>query len=94
MAATAAPYAIALRTKATGDTAPTERVRITGPGHLVLQEITGDPTTSHLAADAAVAIYTKNDKLVFAYNNGGTITYIKLDLDGSDTSLTHDTSAP
>ena len=34
------------------------------------------------------------DKLVFAYNTGGVMTYITLDLDGSDTTLTHGTSAP
>lgn len=63
-------------------------------GHLVLAEQTTNPTTSELAADAAVSVYTKADKLVFAYNNGGTMTYITLDLDGSDTTWSHNTSAP
>lgn len=62
--------------------------------HFCLPELSADPGTSDLLADSAIAIYTKNDKLVFAYNNGGTITYISLDLDGSDTTWTHSTSAP
>ena len=70
------------------------RGRFTATGHLILTELTANPTTDDLAADAALAIYTKADKLVFAYNNGGTLTFITLDLDGSDTSLTHGTSAP
>lgn len=72
----------------------TERGRFTASGHLVLAELTTNPGTSDCAADAAVAIYTKADKLVFAYNNGGTMTYITLDLDGSDTTWAHSTSAP
>jgi hypothetical protein len=75
-------------------TANNERARFLAAGHLVLQELSANPGTSDLAANAAVAVYTKADKLVFAYNNGGTMTYITLDLDGSDTSLTHSTSAP
>jgi len=67
---------------------------VTTEHHLCLVEVDANPTTSDLAADSAVAVYTKADKLVFAYNNGGTMTYITLDLDGSDTSLTHGTSAP
>lgn len=72
----------------------TERARFTASGHLVLAELTTNPGTSDCAADAAVAVYTKADKLVFAYNNGGTMTYITLDLDGSDTTWAHSTSAP
>lgn len=72
----------------------TEIGRFTASGHLVLTELTTNPGTSDCAADAAVAVYTKADKLVFAYNNGGTMTYITLDLDGSDTTWAHSTSAP
>lgn len=72
----------------------TERASISAGGHLILEEQTTNPGTSDLAADAAVAVYTKADKLVFAYNNSGSMTYITLDLDGSDTTLTHGTSAP
>ena len=58
------------------------------------QEVTTNPTTSDLAADAAVAIYNKADTLVFAYNNAGTMTYLKILLDGSATTWTHNTTAP
>lgn len=67
---------------------------LAGTGHLVFTEQSANPTTSELSADAAMAIYTKADKLVIAYNNGGTMTYITLDLDGSDTTWSHSTSAP
>lgn len=72
----------------------TKRGEFTAAGHLVLAELAANPGTSDLAADAAIAVYTKADKLVFAYNNGGTVTYITLDLDGSDTTWAHSTSAP
>ena len=67
---------------------------LAGTGHLVLAEQTTNPGTSELSADAAVSVYTKADKFVIAYNNGGTMTYITLDLDGSDTTWSHSTSAP
>ena len=63
-------------------------------GHFILPELATDPTTTHLAADAAVSIYNKNDKFVIAYNNGGTITYISIPLDGATTTWTHNTTAP
>lgn len=78
----------------TGSTTNVERMRLAAAGHLILPELGTDPGTAQLAADAAIAIYTKNDTLVFAYNNGGTITYIKLALDGSDITWAHDTTAP
>lgn len=81
-------------TKPDASTTLTERVRINHHGHLIQAESSSDPGTGDLTADAAIAIYTKNDKLVFAYNNGGTMTYIKLDLDGSDVTWAHDTTAP
>ena len=81
-------------TKPDGSTTLTERVRVNSKGHIIQAETSTDPATGDLAADAAIAIYTKNDKLVFAYNNGGTLTYIKLDLDGSDVTWLHDTTAP
>lgn len=75
-------------------TTNTKRAAITAAGHLVLEEQTTNPGTSDCAADAAVAVYTKADKLVFAYNNGSVMTYVTLDLDGSDTTWTHGTTAP
>jgi hypothetical protein len=72
----------------------TERARFTSPGHFVLAELTTNPGTGDLAADAATAVYTKADKFVIAYNNGGTLTYISIPLDGSTTTWTHSTVAP
>lgn len=77
----------------TGDT-PAVQMRLASAGWLIQQEVASNPGTSDLTADGAVAIYNKADKLVFSYNNGGTLTYITLDLDGSDTTWTHGTSAP
>ena len=61
---------------------------------MVMEEADTDPTTSELDQDDSIAIYGKNDKLVFAYNNGGTVTYITIPLDGSTSTWTHGTSAP
>ena len=66
----------------------------TGGGWAIMDEADANPTATELAADDAVAIYNKADKLVFAYNNGGTMTYISIPLDGSTTTWTHSTSAP
>jgi len=62
-------------------------------------ETTSDPSASELsvaggnALDVA-AVYVKSNKLVIAYNNSGTVTYITIPLDGSTTTWTHSTSAP
>jgi hypothetical protein len=82
--------------------AGTSQWRIIAGGHL--QSLTGawviqdesdaNPTTSDLDANDSVAIYNKANKLVFAYNNAGTMTYVTLDLDGSDITWAHGTSAP
>lgn len=53
----------------------------------------GDLTSGANAKDR-LAIYMKGDKLVFAYNDSGTVTYVTLDLDGSDITWAHGTSAP
>jgi len=60
----------------------------------VQKEATADPTTSQLTAGDHFSIYRKNDKLVIAYNNGGTITYLTIPLDGSTTTWTQSTTAP
>jgi hypothetical protein len=69
-------------------------VSIASTGHMVLAELSANPGTSVLAADAALAFYTKADKLAFAYNNGGTMTYLTLALDGTSTTWSHTTTAP
>lgn len=72
----------------------TEVARIIKQGALVQAERTTDPTTANLAANAAVAMYNKNNKLVFAFNNAGTMTYVSIALDGAATTWTQSTTAP
>lgn len=57
-------------------------------------ESSANPAIGDLTANAAVAMYNKADKLVFAYNNAGTVTYLTIPLDGSSTAWTHSTVAP
>ena len=71
-----------------------ERGSFSAAGHFILEELSANPGTSDLAADAAVSVYNKSDKFVVAYNNGGVMTYISIPLDGSTTTWTHSTSAP
>ena len=63
-------------------------------GWQIATEATTNPTTANLATLSQFAVYMKADKFVIAYNNGGTMTYISIDMDGSDTTWTHNTSAP
>lgn len=72
----------------------TERGRFTSPGHFVLTELTTDPGTGDLAANGAMALYNKNNKIVFAFNNAGTITYCTLAMDGSSVLWAQGTGAP
>jgi hypothetical protein len=60
----------------------------------VQAEATTDPTSTQLSDANHFAMYRKNDKLVFAVNIGGTINYLSIQLDGSDTSWSWSTSAP
>ena len=76
------------------DTAPVERYRMES-AWFIATETTVNPGTGNLTSLAALAgPYMVNDKLVFAYNNAGTITYITLPLDGLTTLWTHGTAAP
>ena len=63
-------------------------------GWQIATEATVDPTTANLATLSQFAIYMKSNKFVIAYNNGGTMTYITIPMDGSTTTWTHSTSAP
>lgn len=72
----------------------TERARWLTGGHYRFTEISTDPTTGELPTMGALAMYMKNDKLVFAYNNGGTLTFAKLPLGGGAATFTHDTTVP
>ena len=66
----------------------------TADGWQIATEATANPTTANLATLSQFATYMKADKFVIAYNNGGTMTYITIPLDGSTTTWTHSTSAP
>ena len=63
-------------------------------GWQIATEARANPTTANLSSLNQFAMYMANDKLVFAYNNAGTITYIKLAMDGSATTWVHNTTAP
>jgi len=60
----------------------------------VLPEAVTNPTTSEISSLSGFGIYMKNDKLVIAYNNAATMTYISIPMDGSTTTWTHSTTAP
>lgn len=61
---------------------------------IVFDEADGDPTTANLDANDSVAVYTKNNKFVIAYNNAGVMTYLVATLNGSTTTWTNSTTAP
>lgn len=65
-----------------GTTAPTWGVELQStsgdPGSIALNEVTTTPTNP--ASSAGVVVYHKADKLVFAFNNAGTMRYFTLDL--------------
>ena len=67
-------------------------------GHYVATELSANPSASDLTSGAnakdRLGFYMKSDKLVFAYNNSGTVTYVSIPLDGSTTTWTHSTTAP
>lgn len=78
-----------------GINAPLSKVHIEGAsGWIIQDEQDTDPTTTQLDSLDAIAVYNKNNKFVIAFNNAGTITYIKIPLDGSTTTWTQDTTAP
>lgn len=75
-----------------------ERWRFITAGHAITSELAADPTAADLTSGAnakdRLAFYMKNDKLVFAYNNAGTVTYLTIPLDAATTSWTQSTVAP
>ena len=78
-----------------GTSAPKSKLHIEGAsGWIIGDEQDTNPTTTELDANDSVAYYTKANKLCFAYNNAGTITYLSVPLDGSSVTWTHSTTAP
>ncbi|GEM_PF-5690960 len=63
-------------------------------GQIAIEEITSNPGTSDLTDGTGLAIYRKADRLVIAFNNAGTMTYLTIPLDGSTATWTQSTSAP
>lgn len=61
---------------------------------LIAKQASANPTTSNLTAGDHFSIYRKANKLIFAYNNSGTMNYLSIPLDGSTTSWTNSTTAP
>jgi len=61
---------------------------------LIEAEVVADPSTAVLTSGNHMSFYRKNDKAVIAYNNGGTITYLTIPLDGTTILWTQSTSAP
>lgn len=86
---------VTLSTPQSIDTGATVQfVQLTLTGRLFGSEMSTNPVVGDLTSLAAFAVYMKGDKFVIAYNNAGTMTYITLDLDGSDTTWAHGTTAP
>ena len=63
-------------------------------GHITISETDTNLVAATIPANAGVAIYSKANKFVIAYNNAGTVTYLSIDLDGSDITWTHNTTPP
>ena len=66
----------------------------TPEGWQIATEASANPTIANLASLSQFAIYMRADKFVIAYNNAGTITYIKIAMDGSATTIVHNTTVP
>lgn len=66
----------------------------TADGWQIATEATALPTADNLRTLSQYAIFMYNNKFVIQYNNGGTMTYISIPMDGSTTTWTHSTSAP
>src|SRR5262249_36850108 len=78
-------------------TATAERLRVMPEGELVVRGFSGTTTIAavDLASRSDVGLYVKGTKLVFAFNNAGTLTYLTYPLDGTGTgSWTQTTTAP
>lgn len=61
-------------------------------GALALQERSATP--SDPSSGAAVQVYLKDDKIIFQFNNAGTVRYKYLDLTGTGVTWVHTTTPP
>lgn len=79
-----------------GTATPLGKLHLEGtPVWIIIDESDTDPTTTELDADDSVAIYRKNNKIVFAYNFGGTMYYLRTDLNDNPTvTWIRNTTAP
>lgn len=66
----------------------------TRDGWQIATEATALPTIANLTTLGQYATLMYNNKFVIAYNNGGTVTYISVPMDGSTATWTHSTSTP
>lgn len=59
-------------------------------------ELSSSPSTaiSNLSSGAGILQYHRGDKIVFAFNDGGTVRYKYLDMTGTGVTWTHSTGAP
>jgi len=71
---------------------PPERLRIEGEGDIVLQPALQTP--SNPSTSSEVKIYVRSNKLIFQYNDAGTVRYKYLDMTGTGVTWVHTTTAP
>lgn len=81
-----------------GTTTPETKLHIAkasgtgGHGSITIEEEASTP--SDPTSGTHVRMYMKADKLIFQYNDGGTVRYKYLDLTGTGVTWTHTTTAP
>lgn len=79
-----------------GTTAPTYQLELQGTGAdrgvMYLAESAATPTSP--PSSAGVLMYHRADKIIFVFNNGGTVRYKYLDMTGTGVTWTHTTTAP
>jgi hypothetical protein len=86
------PGRIAFTTTPDGSATPVTRFALESDGAIFIPEITTTPTAP--SAGAAVHVYMKSDKIIYQYNDGGTVRYKYLDLTGTGVTWVQTTVAP
>jgi hypothetical protein len=82
------------RTVTIGNAAASERWRVEHGGWFVGQPLSANITTTELTSSNQGAVYVKSGKLVFAYNDAGTLRFKSLDLTGTGVTWVHATTGP